>query len=350
MRVYFSTVVRAAPLRRGGELVCLDWERKRVLARVPMFASDPDPVDPNERGGARGGRGIALVDGVVVAADYHTLRVFDRELRPVRGLSNGLLLDVHEIDQDGDGTIWVASTGLDAAVQVDLRDGRPRRVVWPREMEPFRERFGLTPLDIDKGADQRVNRELMARDPYRDPSHLHLNTVRRWRGHTYAIFHHQGALVDLDAGRVVVREDDLKGAHNLVVDGDGTALVNDTRRHAVLRYDLESGRRLGRIDLLAMPRLRRLSGRHWTSVAYHGSHVLLRLRQRTGIHIPHKRFPAAPLFVRGLDVVGERIFVGLSPAAIACLDRRSGRLLDLYRHTGDLRVAVHGLQVERPGG
>src|SRR5437764_6835434 len=117
MIVYFSTVVRTAPLDQGGELVKLDWRRKEVLGRVPIFPTNPPVEDPNPRGGTRGGRGILVNEREVYVASYHSLHVFDHELRPTRTVTNPLFAGIHEIAWDGDG-IWVSSTRLDGAVKV----------------------------------------------------------------------------------------------------------------------------------------------------------------------------------------------------------------------------------------
>src|SRR5438105_11528205 len=107
MIVYFSPVIRSAPLDSGGELVRLDWERKKVLAKVAVIPTDPVIRDPNPRGGTRGGRGILVEDGQVYVASYHTLHVFDRDLQPVRCISNPFFAGLHELCWDN-GSIWAS--------------------------------------------------------------------------------------------------------------------------------------------------------------------------------------------------------------------------------------------------
>ena len=77
MRVFLSTVVRGAPAVGGGELISLDWTTKRILNRVPVFPTNPDVEDPNSRGNARGGRGIALLPDELFVANYHSLAGFN---------------------------------------------------------------------------------------------------------------------------------------------------------------------------------------------------------------------------------------------------------------------------------
>ena len=81
MHVFFGTVVRGASVASGGELVKLDWGAKRVIRRVPIFPENPRlDHDPNPRGNTRGCRGLVQAGDKLLAADYHTVRVFDLDL------------------------------------------------------------------------------------------------------------------------------------------------------------------------------------------------------------------------------------------------------------------------------
>ena len=81
MFIYFGTVVRAAPVKEGGSLFKMDWDTKTIIGEVPNVPIAPTLYhDPNARGNVRGCRGIQLVNDEVIAADYHTLNVFDLDL------------------------------------------------------------------------------------------------------------------------------------------------------------------------------------------------------------------------------------------------------------------------------
>src|SRR6186997_3021254 len=131
MIVYFSTVVRSAPQQSGGELVKLDWDKRRVLARTPIVPTNPTVPDPNSRGSTRGGRGILVDRNYVYVASYHSILVFDHQLNFVRQVSHPLFVNIHEIAWDGDA-IWVSSTSIDAAIKIDLQ-GNMLDSWWPRE-------------------------------------------------------------------------------------------------------------------------------------------------------------------------------------------------------------------------
>ena len=157
MHVWFGTVIRAAPVQRGGSLVKLDWDSKQVVREVPIVPSDPAlDHDPNERGNVRGCRGIQVVGDEVVAADYHTLQIFDHDLNPVRRLSHGQMVGLHEI-QAVDGSMWVTATTLDAALKFDMASGALEAEFWPREMPAFQQALDVEPLPVDKtSGDQLV--------------------------------------------------------------------------------------------------------------------------------------------------------------------------------------------------
>src|SRR3982751_2230121 len=97
MRVFVSTVVRGTAPEFGGELLSLDWKTKRILKRVPVLTTNPALDDPNPRGGARGGRGITLLQDELFVASYHSLLGYDFDLNPTRRIDNFHFAGVHEI-------------------------------------------------------------------------------------------------------------------------------------------------------------------------------------------------------------------------------------------------------------
>jgi hypothetical protein len=89
--IYFGTIVRAARVSEGGSLFKLDWENKSIIREVPIVPTDPKlDHDPNARGNVRGCRGIRVAGDDVIASDYHTLNIFDRDLNRKRTVSHGL--------------------------------------------------------------------------------------------------------------------------------------------------------------------------------------------------------------------------------------------------------------------
>jgi hypothetical protein len=336
MRLYFTTVNRKAPLERGGEVVALDWASKRVLASAPLAPSDPDIVDPNPRGNTRGGRGIAVLnDREILVGDYHTLRIVGRDdFRERRRLSHHLFASIHEITRTGDTTFLVSSTAVDAAIEVDVATGQEVRSFHPRTHPALQRELGLTPLAIDLEADNRTR--FLGNEHFKHPHHVHLNAVAMWDARPLALFSKQGAIVDLDRGAILARDNALRGSHNLLV-ADGRAYVNHTVGKGVLVFDLASGKRQRHIGWGSAPRVRELLA---------GKETLYRVRRRLEkLHLLPVR-ASLPGFARGLARHGGRLFVGIAPASILELDEAGGELVSSFTYSTNVDACIHGLAVD----
>ncbi len=334
--VYFSTVSRRADVREGGELVRLDWDTKRVVAKVPVFPSDPEVVDLNPRGGTRGGRGVAIVDDRVLVNSYHSIIIHGRDLDERRRITHPLMAGLHELADPGDGTLWVAATAIDAALRVDLGTGEIVDSRWPRADSGLRSRLQIEDLPIDRTADQRHESQL---GPHRgDLGHLHLNAITFRDGALLGLANHHGAILDLDANEVVLQHPELRMNHNLVALDDGTVLTSGTTRGSVLRWDLDRGVVRSSVRLLSSAWVRRHERRHRIA------HAIGRLAQLSGL--AHGQV-AHPLFVRGVAGNEGSLFVGISPAAILELDSATGRVVDAFAYSTDVRTCIHGIALAR---
>lgn len=334
MEIYFGTIVRAAAVNEGGGLLKLDWNKKTILNEVPIVPADPAlDHDPNARGNVRGCRGIRVLGDEIIAADYHTLNFFDRDLNLKRKMTHGLMAGLHEIDI-ADDSIWVSSTSLDAVLKYRLDNGALEAQYWPREMPGFQNELDIEPLPIDKKIDNRET--FLDSASFRGPSHLHLNAVCEYQGEVYALFHSKCVVANLTRGTIVIRDDKLKHAHNLIIEEPGLVLINDTHRAVVREYDLASGRQTRAIDIKKMPGIKKLVFKS-----------ALRAIREMGVSFfsSRRKATARPLYLRGLAVDENYIFAGFSPATIARIDRKTGELVDYYFHSSDVRVCIHGLTV-----
>jgi hypothetical protein len=336
--VYFSTVVRGERLDRSGDYVALDWSTKQVLASVPAVPATADRDDPNPRGGRRGGRGLWVDGDQVLAATDDRIFVFDRALGLLRTLSNGLLVGVHELYQETPGRLWAAATTLDAAVEVDLADGSVTDTRWPREDARLQAELGLVPLPVDKTADNKM--AFLTHHVHEDAGHAHLNAVAAWKGELLGLFCRMGVVVNLDRGEMVFRHPLLVRSHNLVV-VDDTVFVSGTRNRQVCQFELPTGRLIRTVRLAELPWVR---GHIDVSDLDRRTRLQALAARRRG----QSDALARSLFVRGLQVRGDLVFAGVSPATILCLDWRTGRLVDAYQHSDRVTCAVHGLQVAEP--
>ena len=335
MDIYFGTVIRKAPVNQSGSIYKLDWDKMKVVKEKLMVATDPSVEhDPNTRGNARGCRGIQIFGDEIVAANYHTLNFYDRDLNLKRSISHGLMVGLHETFIDGE-SIWVTSTSTDSAIKYNLRDGSLEAQYWPREEAGFQQALDLVPMEVDKLADNRLcwlDTSLVVRS-----SHLHLNAVCVYRGEVYALFHSKSIVANLTRGTIVIENPNLKHAHNLIIEEPGVLWVNDTHRATIRKYELASGREIMSIDLRKPTRIKAL-------VLKSGLRALAEMG--LGFFGSGRKATARPLYLRGLAIHENLIFAGFSPATIVCLDKASGKILDYYFHSSDVRVCVHGIVVD----
>jgi hypothetical protein len=276
------------------------------------------------------------VDGDrVYAASRDRIHTFDRDLNELRSVSNGVLVGSHEVFMERPGYLWVAATNVDAALEIDVENGECARSYWPREDPRLQESLGLTPLDLNKEIDNR-SAFVAARKRFQDPSHLHLNAVTSWKGQIHALFNERGVIANLEEGRVVIEHKMLHLGHNLVI-LDDQLFMNSTKFRTVCQFDLPSGRLVRSLALADIPWVRKLekslAGPQWRR--------LLGKKEDTvwagGV--------AMPLFARGLQVIGDTVYVGIAPATVLCIDWPRAHLLDAYQYSTQVNVAVHGLQV-----
>ncbi len=336
MDVYFTTIVRGADVEDGGEIVRLDWDSKTIRARRPIFPENPSFDDPNPRGNSRGGRGVAtLPDGRIAVASYHSIYLYSPDLSAREQISHGLFAGIHDLWLTARDTLWVASTTLDAGLELDYRTGKILNQFWPREMKSIQRELGVAPLALDKGADNRIR--FLEEKHIRDPHHLHLNIVMEWQGEVYALLHTFGAVANLSQERIVFRDPGLKGAHNLIVLDDGTAIINNTYRHAVQFYELKSGRLAREIMLTDFPEVRRL-----VHLLENARYLLRGLWNRVGLKYVSNPLP---FFVRGMGMNGNHLYIGLSPSSVLKLDISSGQLSACHSYSHNLASCVHGLCV-----
>jgi hypothetical protein len=335
--VYFSTVVRAAPQARGGEVVKLDWATKRVLARHPIVPDNPVVHDPNPRGSTRGGRGILLIGDEVWVASYHSLLVFDGDLHYLRQISHPLFANLHELASDGKD-IWVTSTDLDGAIKID-RSGHGLEEWWPRKDPVTAARYGLAPLGFDKEAD---NRTLHVGISSTAPGHVHINAVAVANGRPLMALNRFGAVVQLRPTRILIDDRSCSGCHNLLVAPKGQLLVNDTVGRAVRLYD-SGGKLIRSISLTRFGAVRRILVRN--TLAACGAWLASKGRPARAFHPIFHRFAVArPIFVRGLALTPRgTVLVGISPATVLEIDWEHGRLVDMFTYSRNRHVCVHGL-------
>lgn len=337
MIVYFSTVVRTAPVHDGGEIVKLDWYQKKILDRRPIFASDPAITDPNPRGGTRGGRGIVASSDSLYVASYHSINKLDSQLQSQGRISNNNFADIHELCWEDDD-IWVTSTVLDALLKVD-QSGNVIDEWWPREDSVLRARFLLEHLSLDKSCDNRL---AYLGKSHVQPGHTHLNAVAMLDGRPIVLLNQLGVIVRLRPTEILVEDACLIGAHNVVVTDNGYIIANDTRRQSIRIYD-SYGKFVREIRLGCYPEVRKTRRRFWSR----GLRIWLGERSpsfKVYWWLVKDIIASRPIFLRGLCLTPHNtLLAGISPATIMEVDWKSGRLVDSFTYSSDVNNAIHGI-------
>ncbi len=337
IKIYFGLLVRHSPT--GGKLVCLDWDTKKVEAEVPTIPDNPSLQGlPNPRKTGQGCRGIAFQEDKVIAANYHTLKIYDRKLHHQRDISHNLFSDIHEIVSCDNDRLFVTSTGIDSILELNLKNGEIKNEYWPREMASFQKTLNLTPLEIDKRTDNRI-KFFGANSNNGHPEHLHLNAVAFWQGEVFALFHAFGVIANLSRQEIVLQDNALKVGHNLIITEDGTAILNRSKSHTVCFYDIRKKKLIKTIDLSNFAWVRNLANKARAKVFFNIPQKIMRKLFKLKI------LTADPLFLRGLDIIGNLLFIGMSPASIVCIDWRKNEFVDAFCYSKRVKDCIHGLRV-----
>jgi hypothetical protein len=350
MDVFFSTVVRGAPLGRGGELIKLNWHEKRIIKRIPLVPFDP-PIeqDPNPRGNTRGGRGILLRGNYLVVATYHSLHFYDRDLNFQGKISHNLFAGIHELSLDNH-SILVSSTAIDAVLAVDER-GNLLQSWWPRESPCLQKQLAVSPLPIDKSADNRLR--YLDGVHLRDASHLHLNAVANHNGKVFALLARKGIVYNLTDDKILINNRDQTGFHNLVFT-DKHILINHTQQKKLMVFT-HDGILLKSINFLDFPEIHSIYKKtkspigniirkvHNGKIGSKFGQIIMTFFTKQNSFLRRHAF-STPIFLRGLfSLENNRALVSFSPATIVELNYKDEKITDLFQYSPKVEVCPHGL-------
>jgi hypothetical protein len=169
----------------------------------------------------------------------------------------------------------------------------------------------------------------------RNPNHIHLNALTVWNNEVYGLINRFGAIINLTKREVFFEDKAAWGGHNLRFLEDGTALFNDTRNQGVYVINRQ-GSLVKRIDLIPFHPIGKKIKSHQRFLSIRKVMDSLRLSHQSII---------LPFYVRGLDIAGDLLYVGISPASILCVDWRKEKLVGRFDYSSDLRISVHGLKI-----
>jgi hypothetical protein len=287
-------------LERGDTTQVLDWSEAGI--------------DWEGRGGDRGLRGIAFHDGMTYLAASDEIFIFDRDFVRRGSIRNPYLKHCHEITVH-DGHLFMASTGFDSVLEMDLVSQRFTRAWCLRYSDAWKLRRTLR---------LRVRPSFRAYDPSApggpEPADTsHVNNVFVRDGEIYTCGTKLSALWRIDAPRLEKYAVTPFGTHNTRPFRDGV-LFNHTKTDRIA-YATRDGRVLRSVQL----------------PTYQGE------------NLEHADLPsdlARPTFGRGLTVLDDGLLVGgSSPATVTVYDIDAEETVRSVNITMDVRNAVHGLEV-----
>lgn len=137
-RLLVTTITRECNTQEtSGYLYVVDVDDAVVLSRCPMIEAPLRELDPNPRGGMRGGRGIAVDGDEVYVANFSAVYRFDSAWRCINTVSHPACADIHDIAVH-DRMLWVTSTRNDTLFQFHP-DGRLQDCLNVRTMDSVKE-------------------------------------------------------------------------------------------------------------------------------------------------------------------------------------------------------------------
>jgi hypothetical protein len=320
-RVVITSTVRSAPVGQiGGYVRVLDLELGRVSFVAPIAESLYRAVDPNPRGGQRGGRGVSVHDGRLVVGNAEHMFVFDRSWRLLEDITHGLMANIHDLLAEERG-LWVTASGCDALVLMG----------WNGQLLDFWDFRGDKQLVEELGFPSSSMPPFDPSHDYRNPrvrgdmTHtVHINSVARGIDGVLVVF---GWIHDLSDERphgesVIVRLSD-----------DGPRLAGGTasivHRQAALTVPNHNAAEVG--DLMVF---------NDTNRGCLVAHDLRLDDERAAVPIPGQ-----PGFARGLARIGSNLWLvgSQEPLALYAVDLDTGRVVTSYPLGGVERETVFAI-------
>lgn len=317
-RVVITTTVRSAQAGQvGGYLRVLDLERGRVSFVAPMPDSLYQHVDPNPRGGLRGGRGVAAHGDRLVIGNAERMFVFDPDWKLTDDITHPLMANIHELHADDRG-LWVTATGCDALLLIGW-DGTLQDFWSFRDNDQLVEELGFP----------RSSPPLDPSQDYRDPRRrgrthtIHINAVTRASEGLLVSFGRMHGFFEPDGGESVI-----------------VRLMDDAPRLAAASASI--------VDRRPAP------GMPNHNVAEESDLVILNDSNR-GVLVAHDwrrgeeqravMIPGNPSFARGLARLGPSLWLvgSQAPLAIYAVDLEQRKIVDTYLLGGVENETVYGI-------
>jgi hypothetical protein len=143
-KLLVTTVRRHTPNGEpSGHLYAVDLKKREVLRKIPMVEPRHRALDPNARGGLRGGKGMFCLNDELLMANFDTIFRYDPKWQLKGAISHPSCAAIHDLIVH-DNLVWVTSARNDSVVAFDLQ-GKLQRVHYLREPSPALRAMGWKP-------------------------------------------------------------------------------------------------------------------------------------------------------------------------------------------------------------
>lgn len=120
-RLLITTACRKARSDKpSGHLYVFDLDDWDTTQRGSIIEPPFREVDPNPRGGFRGGKGIAILKNQIILANSVSVFIFNQNWDLLKTISHPSCSGIHDIFLDRDNNLWVTSARNDLLFKYDL--------------------------------------------------------------------------------------------------------------------------------------------------------------------------------------------------------------------------------------
>ncbi len=330
--MYIGTVVRSGSIINGGKLLSIDFENKRINKSISIFPQNPstEKVDTNKRGNSRGCRGIFKYNEFLVACDFHSLLFLDSNLEVKYKISDHGMVGLHELYFDEKNEkVYLTSTTINTIIVVDLKMRKVVDRIYLNSDEKIVKDLSLSSKKkINFDTDFRISS--IAKDLKNDSDHMHLNAITMYKGDILVLLNRKGIIYNITKREIVLQHDNLIGGHNISISEDLLFSCN-TLGHSLFIYSLEKKVVVKEIDIKKFKIIKFLDIKGKIINIIDSCFFLKRYKV------------VKSLFCRGLQIDGDFVFMGTSPAIVLKINWKNGTLIDSFKISSNPRVCVHGL-------
>lgn len=331
--MYIGTVIRSGSIKKGGELIHIDFNNKEIIKRKDIYPQNPstENIDKNKRGNSRGCRGVFKLNEHIIACDFHTLLFFDSNLKVISRITDNAMVGLHELYFDERSMLlYLTSTTINTVVIINLKSMKIVERIYLNSVEKIVKDLELSKVsNLDFNIDYRTNS--ITKNLKKERNHMHLNAIAMYNDDLLILLNRKGIVYNLSKEEILFQNDSLIGGHNICVHENYLFSCN-TLGHSLFIYSLKDKIVYKEIDILKYGKIRRIN-KIAQIINFFDSLFFL------------KRYKVVKtLFCRGLKVDGDYVFMGTSPAMVLKINWKNELLEDLFKISNNPRYCIHGLQ------